>query len=152
MPISADSPTPGTMSAAISNATVRTLSEYTGRGPTKARTHISDDLITVVLQDTLTKGERTLVRNGELALVLAGRKAYQNAMKLALIASIEEISGRKVLAFLSDNHVGPDYAIESFVLAPRLDGGAAAGEDGRAATPGGEAWAAAAPAAARRGR
>lgn len=33
-----------------------------------------------------------------------------------LIAGIEGITGRKVIAFLSDNHIDPDIAIESFVL------------------------------------
>jgi uncharacterized protein YbcI len=111
-------PTTGTKASAISNATVRLLNEYTGRGPTKTRTYISEDLITVVLQDTLTTGERSLVRSGETELVLATRKAYQRTMGPALIASVEEITGRKVLGFLSDNHVSPDYAVESFVLAP----------------------------------
>lgn len=116
---SSDRPTTGTKASAISNATVRLLSEYTGHGPTKARTYISEDLITVVLQDTLTRGERSLVRGGEIALVLASRKAYQNTMGPALTASVEEIAGRKVLAFLSDNHISPDYAVETFVLAPQ---------------------------------
>jgi uncharacterized protein YbcI len=110
------------MASAISNVLVRLLSEYTGRGPTQARTYINENLITIVLQDTLTKGELSLVRNGETGLVLANRKAYQNAMGPDLIASIEEISGRKVLAFLSANHIDPDYAVESFVLAARADG------------------------------
>jgi len=47
--------------AKISNGVVHVLSEYTGRGPTRARTHISDEVVTVVLRDTLTKGERSLV-------------------------------------------------------------------------------------------
>ncbi len=73
--------------------------------------------------------------------MLASRKAYQNAMKTVLVARIEEISGRSVIAFLSDNHVGPDYAVESFVLAPAADGGAAAapGEESHAASPAGTA-------------
>ena len=107
------------MSSAISNATVRLLSEYTGRGPTKARTYILGDLVTVVLQDTLTKGERGLVRNGEQALVLETRRAYQRTMSAQLIANVEEITGRRVLAFLSDNHIDPDYAVENFVLVRR---------------------------------
>jgi uncharacterized protein YbcI len=116
---SSDRQTTGTKASAISNATVRLLNEYTGRGPTKARTYISEDLITVVLQDTLTRGERTLVRSGEIELVLASRKAYQKTMGAALTASVEEITGRKVIAFLSDNHISPDYAVETFVLAPQ---------------------------------
>lgn len=114
-----DPPRTGTVALAISNATVRLLSEYTGRGPTKARTYVNDDLISVVLQDTLTKGERSLVADGQIELVLANRKAYQNTMRTALVSAVEELSGRQVVAFLSDSQVDPDYAVESFVLAPR---------------------------------
>ena len=118
------------MAAAISNATVRLLSEYTGRGPTRARTYINETLISVVLRDTLTTGERSLVNNGETDLVLANRKAYQRTMGPELVAAVELISGRKVLAFLSDNHIDPDCAVESFVLVPRVDGkGVGAGGD-----------------------
>jgi uncharacterized protein YbcI len=111
---------------------VRLLSEYTGRGPTKARTYINEDLISIVLQDTLTKGEQSLVRDGSIELVLASRKAYQNTMREDLVAAVEELSGRKVMAFLSDNHLDPDFAVESFVLAPRSDGDSANGTGGRA--------------------
>ena len=54
----------GRLGAAISNAVVRLLAEYTGRGPTKARTTIRSDMVIVLLQDTLTKGERVLVTTG----------------------------------------------------------------------------------------
>jgi uncharacterized protein YbcI len=112
------SPT-GSLSAAISNAIVRLLAEYTGRGPTRARTYINDDFIAVVLQDTMTKGERSLVRDGKVDLVLSTRKAYQSTMRRDLVAVIEELTGRTVQAFLSDNHADPDIAVESFVLAPQ---------------------------------
>jgi uncharacterized protein YbcI len=118
----ADPVIPGTIASAISSATVRMLREYTGRGPTKARTYISEDLISVVLQDTLTMGEKSLVRDGHADLVLATRKAFQQTMGPQMIAAIEELSGRTVLAFLSDNHIDPDVAIESFLLAPRRTG------------------------------
>jgi uncharacterized protein YbcI len=108
----------GSVAADISNAVVHLLSEYTGRGPTRARTHIHDDLVTVVLRDTLTKGERSLVAAGKTDVVLTTRKAYQNAMKADLISAVERCSGRKVDAFLSENHIEPDIAIESFVLVP----------------------------------
>ncbi len=110
------------MSSAISKSVVQLLSEYTGRGPTKARTYINQDLITVVLRETLMKGERSLVSDGRVKLVLAVRKAYQNTMGPQLIAAVERHSGRRVFAFLSDNHIDPDIAIESFVLVPEADG------------------------------
>jgi uncharacterized protein YbcI len=111
-------PPAGSVAASISNAVVRLLAEYTGRGPTKARTYIHDDYIAVVIQDTLTRGEQTLARFGREELVLRNRKAYQQTMSRDLIGVVEQITGRTVLAFLSDNHMEPDIAVESFVLVP----------------------------------
>ena len=105
--------------ARISGHVVRTVSAYTGRGPTKSWTSISGDLVSVVLHDTLTKGERSLVRDGRAQLVLDTRKAYQQTMRDELVAGVEQHTGRRVIAFLSDNHIDPDVAIESFVLEPR---------------------------------
>jgi uncharacterized protein YbcI len=113
-----DPATSGPHGLAISNLVVRLLSEYTGRGATQARTHFNDDLVTVVVQDLMTKGERSLIRDGQGELVLETRRAYQVAMRGDLSAGIEEITGREVIAFLSANHLDPDVAIESFMLAP----------------------------------
>lgn len=114
----------GSIASAISGAVVGLMREYTGRGPTRARTYINEDLISVVLQDTLTMGERSLVRDGEIELVLASRKAFQRTMSREMIAAVEEHSRRRVLAFLSANHIDPDIAIESFFLLPRSSDGA----------------------------
>jgi uncharacterized protein YbcI len=122
----------GSIASAISGAVVQLMREYTGRGPTRARTYINDDLITVVLQDTLTMGERSLVRDGEVELVLASRKAFQRTMSREMIAAVEKHSGRSVQAFLSENHIDPDIAIESFVLMGRGDGESAGNVDGAA--------------------
>jgi uncharacterized protein YbcI len=111
-------PVSGSKAAAISNHVVRTMSEYTGRGPTKSRTYLNHDLVTVVLQDTLTRGERSLVGDGLDELVLTMRKAFQDTMRHELIGGVEQILGRKVIAFMSDNHIEPDVAAEIFLLAP----------------------------------
>jgi uncharacterized protein YbcI len=123
-------PIAGSSAAAISNHVVRTMSAYTGRGPTKARTYINDDVVTVVLRDTLTKGERSLVSDDLDELVLTMRKAYQSTMRHELVGGIEAILGRKVLAFMSDNHIDPDVAVEVFVLAPAQAGTEANGARG----------------------
>jgi uncharacterized protein YbcI len=106
----------GSLSAAISNAVVGLLHEYTGRGPTHARTTIGPDTIVVTLRDSLTKAERTLAGAGQALEVLAMRRAFQNTMRDDLIAVVERISGRKVEAFLSDNLSEPDVAVEVFLL------------------------------------
>jgi uncharacterized protein YbcI len=109
----------GSKAAAISNMTVRMLSQYTGRGPTRSRTFLNDDMVTVVLQDTLTKAESTLVAKDQRALVLRTRATFQEVMGDDLIAGVESITGRTVSAFLSANHIDPDIAVETFILAPR---------------------------------
>ena len=58
-----DPTTTGPHGLAISNLVVRLLSEYTGRGPTKARTHFNDNLITVVVQD-LVKHKKVVLKRG----------------------------------------------------------------------------------------
>ena len=128
-------PTRGSKAAAISNHVVRTMSEYTGRGPTKARTYINEDAVTVLLQNTLTKGELSLVGDDLDGLVLTMRKAFQGTMGQVLIDGVEEILGREVVAFMSDNHIDPDVAVEVFMLAPADDGLRGDGARGVAKTP-----------------
>ena len=108
----------GGMAAAISDLTVHLLSEYTGRGPTRARTYMSGEFVAVILRDTMTKGERSLVRDGEQAQVLEARQAYQRTMREELVGGITAITGREVVAFMSTNHIDPDMGVEIFILAP----------------------------------
>ena len=106
----------GQLSAAISNKVVQLLSEYTGRGPTRARTFINDGLVVCVLQETLTKGERTLAERGQSEAVLEMRRTFQRTMRGEACAAIAELTGRRVTAFMSDNHIEPDVAVEVFLL------------------------------------
>ena len=108
--------TPGELSAALSNAIVALFAEYTGRGATQSRTYVHENLIVTVLHDSMTKGERSLVRDGKEEAVLAIRRTYQESMRTELIEIVERLTGRTVSAFMSSNHVNPDVAIESFVL------------------------------------
>jgi uncharacterized protein YbcI len=108
----------GPRAAAISNAIVQLLHDYTGRGPTRARTTIGDDLIVCLLADALTKSERKLVEGGEERLVLEQRSTFQRLMREEAIEMVENLSGRSVVAFMSNNHIDPDLAVETFVLAP----------------------------------
>jgi uncharacterized protein YbcI len=108
----------GGLTASLSTAVVHLLREHTGRGPTRAKTYINQDLVTVVLQDTLTKGERTLVEAGRSDDVLHTRHVFQQTMRDDLVEAVERLMGRNVAAFLSSNHIEPDLAIESFMLEP----------------------------------
>ena len=106
----------GTLHLAISNAIVRLLREYTGRGPTKSRTTIRDNVVVVMLDQTLTKGEQSLVSKGRAEKVLEIRHEFQEAMREESMAKISELTGRGVTAMLSANHVNPDLGAEIYVL------------------------------------
>jgi len=106
------------LTAAISNAIVKITAEYTGRGPTKARTSIRDDVIVVLMHDTLTRAERTLLAAGEGDFVMETRSRFQRTMREAYIDAVEKLTRRSVVAFMSANHMDPDMGAELFVLAP----------------------------------
>ena len=121
MPDATHAPAPpgtstGSLSAAISNAVVGLLHDYTGRGPTHTRTTIGPDTIVVTLRECLTKAERTLAERGQQLEVLAMRRAFQDTMREDLIAAVETLTGRTVEAFLSDNLHEPDVAVEIFLM------------------------------------
>ena len=113
-----DHPTDGQVAGAISTAVVHAVGEYTGRGPTKARTYVNRDVITVLLRDTLTKAERRLVSDGNAPTVVHTRAIFQQMMREELVASVEDLTGRTVVAFMSANHIDPDVGVETFVLEP----------------------------------
>ena len=74
-------PPEGELAAAISNTIVGALARTTGRGPTKAKTTLGENGVFVVLQDTLTVGERSLAEAGEAAAVLDLRRRWQRVMQ-----------------------------------------------------------------------
>jgi uncharacterized protein YbcI len=108
----------GALYSAISNAVVGIVHEYTGRGPTRARTSIRDDVVVVVLQETMLKAERSLVEDNKAELVAQLRRSFQQTMRADMSGAVERLTGRDVIAFMSDSHLEPDYSVEIFVLAP----------------------------------
>jgi uncharacterized protein YbcI len=106
------------MNQEINNGAVRVVREYTGRGPTKARSVIDENSVTILLADTLTPGERRLAENGKAETVLKTRHEFQLVMRDDLVKVVEDALDRKVIAFMSDNHIDPDYGVEVFVLEP----------------------------------
>jgi uncharacterized protein YbcI len=107
-------------SVALSELVCGLVSEHMGSGP-KARTYINADVVTVVLEDTLTEGEHRLVRDGLSELVLSTRRAFAETMRADLMAGVEEITGRKVRACASQ--LQPDITVEVLVLAGSSEAG-----------------------------
>ena len=123
--------TPGSLSAAISRLVVRLFAEYTGRGPTKARTVIRDNVIVCITEDTMNKAERLLTQEGEAELVDTVRSKFQRTMRADLVGGIELLTGRRVVSVLSDHDAETDHAAEVFVLdgAPQVSDGSIPEDD-----------------------
>jgi uncharacterized protein YbcI len=113
----------GELLAAISTAFVGILREHYGRGPMKAKTYALDDLIVVVMRGSgFTALEQTIMDSGEPDRVISMREDFQRVMAERYKETIHELTGRNVVAFLSQAHVEPDITIEIFFMDGPLEG------------------------------
>lgn len=112
----------GKLLSEITNRIVCCIRQHYGRGPLKAKTYVLDDLIVCVLSDGFTAIERTMMEGGEPERVLEMRRTFHRIMKARYSEMIEELTGRNVLAFLSQAHVDPDLTIEMFLMDGPLAG------------------------------
>src|SRR4051812_11080049 len=127
----------GEMRATISKEMVRLQAEYYGKGPTKAKTYIVDDLVVVVLEESFTRAEKTLAERGEREAIQHIRRRFQQQMADSFTSVVEQATGRKVRVFLSETDIDQDVSVELFLLADeRTD--MTGFEDGGAADPPGE--------------
>jgi uncharacterized protein YbcI len=103
--------------SAVTKEMVALHERYHHRVPATAKTQLlEDDLLAVVMGGIYTDVEKTMIELQRVTLVQETRSAFQDAMQQRFIESIERLSGREVLAFISNSHVGPDIEIELFVL------------------------------------
>jgi uncharacterized protein YbcI len=103
----------------LTNAMVRLYKELFGRGPTKARTeYAGPDTILATIQNSLIASERNMVALGEDQRVREIRMFFQHASDAEFIRTVEDITGRKVWAFVSGIDTGHDVSSEVFYLEP----------------------------------
>ena len=100
----------------ISNAIVGLYKEHYGKGPTQCRTYLQPELVIVVLGGGYTASERTMFHAGKWYAVREARQIWQDTMQGRFIDTIERLTGRNVLAFMSANHQDPDISVELFIL------------------------------------
>ncbi len=108
----------GELGAEISNAVVRIRTEHHGRGPTRAKTYLFDDVILTVMEEGSAPVERTLAAAGDDELVQSIRARVQDAIAGELKAAVEEISGRRVRAVVSGSQIELDIDCVVFLLEP----------------------------------
>ena len=102
---------------AVTESMVALHERYHHRAPVNAKTQmLDDDLLACVMAGVYTDVEKTMIELQRSPVVKEVRSAFQNAMQQKFIDEVERLSGRDVVAFISDSHVGPDVEIELFVL------------------------------------
>jgi uncharacterized protein YbcI len=106
----------GELNAAVTREVIRIQSESHGRGPKKAFSFHNGNVLVTILEEVLSPAERRLVRSGQVEAVLKIRRLYQGTVAAEMKERIEAVTGRRVTALLSDNHVEPDMAVEVFIL------------------------------------
>jgi uncharacterized protein YbcI len=107
----------GDVRTAISDGLVALLKSYYGRGPDRAKTYVSDDLVVCLLRGGFTPVEQTLLDGGHGEDVIRQRMAFQEVMRERFEQVVEEATGRQVVGFMSGNQQDPDMICEIFVLA-----------------------------------
>jgi len=106
--------------AAVTNSMVAFHERYHHRKPVTAKTLLlGGELLVCVLGGVYTDVEKTMIELQRAPVVHETRSAFQNAMEHRFVAAIERLSGREVLTFMSDHHVGPDIEIGLFMLTPQ---------------------------------
>ena len=119
----------GRLLSAISTAIVKLMREHYGRGPIKAKTYALDDIVVCVLRGSgFTPLEQTMMDSADedrSARVMAMREDFQRMMAERYKVLIEQLTGRRVLAFLSQAHVEPDITLEVFFVDRPLAGSGA---------------------------
>lgn len=106
----------GALNAALANELGKIVADFTGRGATRSRAFIHQDVVACVFEDGATRAERNLVDAGKADLVRLQRDALQRAMGPQLIEAVERLTGRTVRTVLSGTDEAGASAIEAFVL------------------------------------
>jgi uncharacterized protein YbcI len=103
--------------AAVTDAMVGLHERYFHRAPASAKTQmLGGDLLACVMGGVYTDVEKTMIELQRGTVVQETRSAFQNAMQQTFIDEVERLSGRDVIAFISNSHVGPDMEIELFMF------------------------------------
>jgi uncharacterized protein YbcI len=110
----------GMQMAELSNAMVRVYKEQFGRGPTKAHSvFATPDLVVCTLENSLTPAEQRMAQLGEHQRIRDIRAFFQHASEPEFIGTVEQITGRRVRAFVSGTDTRQDVSSEVFYLHPQ---------------------------------
>jgi uncharacterized protein YbcI len=103
----------------LSAAMVRLFKEQFGRGPENARSfYAGPDSVVCYLTDSLTPVEQSMRELGERQRLRDMRTLFQHTTEPRFRAAAEEVTGRRVTAFMSGIDIDKDVCCEVFLLEP----------------------------------
>jgi uncharacterized protein YbcI len=110
----------GELNRALANELGKLVADFTGRGATKSLAFVHHDIAVCLFEDGASRAEGNLIAAGKSDLVRLQRDAIQRAMESQLVESVERLTGRRVLNFLSGTSTPGNDSVEVFVLEPVL--------------------------------
>lgn len=106
----------GELNAAVTSALLGIHTRYVGRGPKSASSFYHGNVLVTVMHEVMTHEEKSLVRAHHTDTVETIRRDFQETMEADFCAAVEELTGRKVVGFISGHRVEPDLLAELFFL------------------------------------
>jgi uncharacterized protein YbcI len=106
----------GDLLSRLSNEMVRAQKRFFGKGPTSAKSYMLDDMLLIVMRGSMTTAEHTMLDFDQADKVRDFRQTFENEMTERLTGMVEELTGRKVLAYQSQIMFEPDMVVEMFVF------------------------------------
>jgi uncharacterized protein YbcI len=90
--------------------------EYYGHEPGLVDVHIGPNVVIVVMEETFTPAEKTLIERGSAQEVQQIRRRFQQVKGNQFCSVVEQATGRTVRTFLSDTDLEQRLAVEVFLL------------------------------------
>jgi uncharacterized protein YbcI len=108
----------GPLNASLANEIGKLIADFTGRGATRSRAFLYQDVVVCLLENGATKAEVNLVAAGRAELVRQQRDALQRAQEGELVEAVERLTGRTVRTFISGTSTHGESSAEVFMLEP----------------------------------
>ena len=111
----------GEVRAQLQRALVALLTEYHGRGPSRAKVFVDENVVTCVFEQPFTWAERRLIDSGQEEHVHRGRALLRQKQAERITALVKKTTSRRLLAFLGQSHTNPDALVWVLLLEPLKD-------------------------------
>jgi uncharacterized protein YbcI len=90
--------------------------EYYGHPPGAVSVEITQGVVVVVIEETFTRAERTLIDRDDAEGIQEVRRRFQQIVGDQFKSVVEQATGRAVRSFMSDTDLEEEISVEVFLL------------------------------------